>query len=135
MVVPARVRVAHKGCVTANHWRFHVDRACVLLREELKGNIMTKKLTIADPAIKEKKTGKVDPAPSKAWSHEEIEVSKGVKDKNAKRGFVTNTGKFVDRKKAAKIAKKAGEVSDKSIKKLHSHDLREAAGIAKKKLK
>jgi len=93
---------------------------------------MSKKLTIAEPALKEKKTGKVDPAPSKSWSHEEIEVSKDIKDKEAKRGFVTNTGKFVDRKKAAKIAKKVGEVTDKSIKKLHSHDLRKAAGIKKK---
>jgi hypothetical protein len=62
-------------------------------------------------------------------------VKKDIKDKDVKRGFVTNTGKFVDRKKAAKIAKKAGEISDKKIKKLHSHDLREAAGIKKKKMK
>jgi hypothetical protein len=95
---------------------------------------MGKKLEIAEPALKEKKTGKVDPAPSKAWSHEEIEVNKDIKDKDVKRGFVTNTGKFVDRKKAAKIAEKAGEVK-KGIKKLHSHDLREAANIKKKKMK
>jgi hypothetical protein len=95
---------------------------------------MGKKLEIAEPALKEKKTGKIDPAPSKAWSHEEVEVKKDIKDKDVKRGFVTNTGKFVDRKKAAKIAEKAGEVK-KGIKKLHSHDLREAAGIKKKKMK
>ena len=94
---------------------------------------MKKKLTIADPAIKEK-NGKVDAAPSKAWSHEEIEVSKDIKDSAVKRGFVTNTGKFVDRKKAAKIAMKAGEIK-KPVKKLHSHDLREAAGIKKKVMK
>jgi hypothetical protein len=93
-----------------------------------------KKLTIAEPALKEK-SGKIDPAPSKAWSHEEIEVSKDIKDKDVKRGFVTSTGKFVGRKKAAKIAKDAGEVTDKSVKKLHSHDLRKAAGISKKKMK
>lgn len=93
-----------------------------------------KKLTIAEPALKEKGTGKVDPAPSKAWSHDEIEMSKDIKDKKVKRGFITSEGKFVDRKKAAKIAEKAGEVK-KGIKKLHSHDLREAAGIKKKKMK
>ena len=94
-----------------------------------------KKLTIAKPALKEKKSGKIDPAPSKAWSHQEIEVSKDIKDKDVKRGFVTNGGKFVDRAKAAKIAKDAGEIKDKSIKKLHSSDLRKSLGIKKKKLK
>ena len=94
---------------------------------------MGKKLTIAEPALKEK-NGRIDPAPSKAWSHEEIEVSKNIKDKNVKRGFVTNTGKFVGREKAAKIAKAAGEIK-KPVKKLHSHDLREGLGIKKKKLK
>ena len=94
---------------------------------------MGKKLKIAEPALKEK-NGKVDPAPSKAWSHEEIEVSKDIKDKDVKRGFVTNTGKFVDRKKAAKIAEKAGEIK-KPVKKLHSHDLRAGLGIKKKVLK
>jgi hypothetical protein len=89
-----------------------------------------KKLTIAEPALREK-SGKVDPAPSKAWSHEEIEVSKDIKDKDVKRGFVTSEGKFVGRKKAAKIAEKAGEVK-KGIKSLHSHDLRKAAKIKKK---
>jgi hypothetical protein len=94
---------------------------------------MKKKLTIAEPAIKEK-GGKVDPAPSKAWSHEEIELAKGVKDKNAKRGFVTNEGKFVSRKKAAKIALAAHEIK-KPVKKLHSSDLRKAAGIKKKEMR
>jgi hypothetical protein len=92
--------------------------------------MMKKKLTIAEPALKEK-NGKVDPAPSKAWSHEEVELSKGIKDKNVKRGFVTNTGKFVSRKKAAKIALAAGEIK-KPVKKLHSSDLRKAMGIKKK---
>ena len=94
---------------------------------------MTKKTTVKVPAIKEK-SGKIVEAPSKAWSHEEIEMSKGLKDSKVKRGFVTNTGKFVDRKKAAKIAKAAGEIK-KPVKKLHSHDLREGAGIKKKVLK
>jgi hypothetical protein len=95
---------------------------------------MGKKLTILEPALKEKKTGKVDPAPSKAWSHEEIEVSKDIKDKAVKRGFLTSEGKFVGRKKAAKIAEKAGEIK-KKVKSLHSHDLRQGAGIKKKVMK
>ena len=94
---------------------------------------MVKKLKIAEPALKEK-SGKVDPAPSKAWSHSELEAAKGVKKKKVREGFLTNTGEFVDRKKAAKIAEKAGEVK-KPVKKLHSTDLREAAGIKKKVLK
>ena len=35
----------------------------------------------------------------------------------------------------AKIAKKAGQIKDNSIKKLHSTDLRKAAGIPKKVIK
>lgn len=94
-----------------------------------------KKVKIAEPAVKDLKSGKVHPAPSKAWSHDQVEAKEHIKDKNAKRGFVTTTGKFVGRKKAAKIAEKAGEVKDKSIKKLHSSDLREALNIKKKELK
>ena len=94
---------------------------------------MKKKSTIAEPALKEK-NGKIDPAPSKAWSHEEIEVSKNIKDKNVKRGFVTNKGEFVSRKKAAKIALAAHEIK-KPVKKLHSSDLRKAMGIKKKVMK
>lgn len=95
---------------------------------------MTKKLTIAKPALKEKRTGKIDPAPTNEYSHSEIEKVKGIKDKDVKRGFVTNTGEFVGRKKAAKIAKAAGEIK-KPVKKLHSHDLRQGLGIKKKVLK
>ena len=93
-----------------------------------------KKLTIAKPALKEKKTGKVDPAPSKAWSHDQLEAADKLKDGEVKRGFVTNGGKFVGRKKAAKIALKAGEIK-KPVKKLHSSDLRESLGIKKKVIK
>ena len=93
------------------------------------------KETIAKPALKIKKTGKIDPAPSKAWAHDQLEVRDHIRDKDVKRGFVTNGGKFVDRKKAAKIAREAGEIKDKSIKKLHSSDLRKSLGIKKKKLK
>jgi hypothetical protein len=92
-----------------------------------------KKLTISRPALKEE-NGKVDPAPSKAWSHSELEAADHLPDKKVKRGFVTNTGEFVDRKKAAKIAKAAGEIK-KRVKKLHSSDLRRAMHIKKKELK
>lgn len=61
-------------------------------------------------------------------------MSKDIKDSAVKRGFVTNTGKFVNRKKAAKIALAAGEIK-KPVKKLHSHDLRAGAGIKKKVMK
>ena len=96
---------------------------------------MAKKDTkIAEPAVKDLKSGKVHPAPSKAWSHDQVEAKEHIKDKNAKRGFVTTTGEFVGRKKAAKIAEKTGEVK-KKVKKLHSSDLRDALGIKKKELK
>lgn len=94
---------------------------------------MSKK--IVAPAIREKKTGIVMEAPSKAWAHDQIEAKEHIPDKKVKRGFVTNEDKFVGRKKAAKIAKKAGQIKDKGIKKLHSSDLREAGGIVKKKIK
>ena len=94
----------------------------------------TKKETILEPALKDRKTGKVTKAPSKAWSHTEVETVNNIKKKNVKEGFETNTGKWVDRKKAAKIADAAGELK-KPVKKLHSTDLRVGAGIKKKKLK
>lgn len=97
---------------------------------------MAKKLTIAEPAVREKKSGKVHPAPSKAWSHDQLEAKLDTKKSSVKEGFFTNTGKFVNRKKAAKIAKKAGEIknADGHIKKLHSTDLRRALHIKKKVL-
>lgn len=90
---------------------------------------------IADPAIKIKKTGEIKEAPSKAWAHDELEARDHIKPKKVKEGFVTDEGEFVSRKKAAEIAKKAGQVKDKDIKKLHSSDLRKAAGIKKKEIK
>jgi len=93
-----------------------------------------KKETVKVPAIKEK-SGKVIPAPSIAYSHEEIEKKAGRKKNEDKRGFLLSSGEFAGRKKAAKVAEKAGEVPKKVGKKLHSHDLREAMGVAKKKLK
>jgi hypothetical protein len=94
---------------------------------------MSKK--IVAPALREKKTGIVIEAPSKAWAHDQVEAKEHMPDKKVKRGFITNEDKFVGRKKAAKIAKKAGQIKDGSIKKLHSSDLRKAANIKKKEIK
>lgn len=104
----------------------------VAFREEEK--MATKKKIVA-PALREKKTGIIMEAPSKAWAHDQIEAKEHIDDDKVKRGFVTNDDKFVKRKKAAKIAKKAGQIKDKGIKKLHSSDLREHLGIPKKKIK
>ena len=101
------------------------------LREE---DMATKQKIVA-PAVKDKKTGVIIEAPSKKWAHDQIEAKEHIKDKNAKRGFVTNEDKFVKRKEAAKIAKKAGQIKKNDIKKLHSSDLRKANGLAKKKIK
>ena len=89
---------------------------------------------IKAPAIKEKDTGIIIEAPSKAWAHDQLEAKEHKKKKKVKEGFVTSDDTFVKRKKDAKIAKQAGQVKDKSIKKLHSTDLRKAGGIAKKKI-
>jgi len=105
----------------------------VALREEDK-HMATKEKIVA-PAVKDKKTGVIIEAPSKKWAHDQIEAKEHIKDKNAKRGFVTNEDKFVKRKKAAKIAKEAGQIKDKDVKKLHSSDLRKAGRLAKKKIK
>ena len=94
---------------------------------------MKKKLTIAEPALKEKKNGKIDKAPSKAWSHEELIIKEGKKAKGSKHEFELSNGKIVDRKEAAKVAEKAGEVPKSVGKKLHSHELR--AGLKVKKAK
>jgi hypothetical protein len=96
---------------------------------------MANKKKIVAPAIREKKTGVVIEAPSKAWAHDQIEAKEHIPDKKVKRGFVTSEDKFVGRKKAAKIAKKAGQIKGEHVKKLHSSDLRLANGIPKKKFK
>jgi hypothetical protein len=69
---------------------------------------MATKKRIVGAAVKEK-SGKIDKAPSVAWSHDDLEASKHLKKKNVKEGFETNTGEFVSRKKAGKIAEKAGD--------------------------
>jgi hypothetical protein len=97
-----------------------------------KGKKMAKK--IVAPALKEKKTGVIIEAPSKKWAHDQLEAKEHKKDKEVKKGFVTNDDKFVKRKKAAEIAKQAGQIK-KPIKKLHSSDLRKAEGIKKKVIK
>ena len=90
-----------------------------------------KKLTVVEPAIREK-SGKVVKAPSKAWSHDELIAREGKVAKGAKHEFVLSDGTIANRKKAAKVAEAAGEVPKSVGKKLHSHDLRNAAGIKKK---
>jgi hypothetical protein len=94
---------------------------------------MGTKLKVLVPAIKEK-SGKVIKAPSKAWSHEELKKMAGKEAKGAKHEFELSNGKIVNRKTAAKVAEKAGEVPKSVGKKLHSHDLRRAEGIKKKKM-
>jgi len=93
---------------------------------------MATKLSVLVPAIREK-SGKVVKAPSKAWSHEELIERIGKAAKGAKHMFELSDDEIVNRKKAAKIAEKSGEVPKKVGKKLHSHDLRRALGIKKHK--
>jgi hypothetical protein len=96
---------------------------------------MAKKNIVA-PALRERKTGIIMEAPSKAWAHDQIEAKEHIPDKKVKRGFITSEDKFVGRKKAAKIAKKAGQLSKTSpVKKLHTTDLRNSLGIKKKVFK
>jgi hypothetical protein len=79
------------------------------------------KLKVVKPAVKEK-SGKVI-SDSPAFSHTEIEKKAGRSKNEDKRGFLLSTGKFADRKEAAKVAKAAGEVKNPGDK-LHSHELR-----------
>jgi len=95
---------------------------------------MSKKLTVKVPAIKEK-SGKVVEAPSKAYSHDELIAKEGKKAKGSKHMFELSDGEVVNRKKAAKVAEKAGEVPKSVGKKLHSHDLRRVIGMKKKAMK
>jgi len=92
---------------------------------------MGTKLKVLVPAIKEK-SGVVVVAPSKAYSHDQLKKKAGKEAKGAKHEFELSNGKIVNRKEAAKVAEKAGEVPKSVGKKLHSHDLRRALGIKKK---
>ena len=88
----------------------------------------TKKLKVVKPVVVTKK-GKVEEAPSAKYSHDDIAKKFGKKGyKSARHEFELSNGEIVDRKKAAKVAEKAGEVK-KGIKKLHSHQLRQGLGI------
>ena len=71
--------------------------------------------TVKVPAVK-KSSGKVVKAPSKQYSHDDLETE-------GQRGFVLSDGTFANRGKAAKVAVKAKQVP-KKVKKLHSEDLR-----------
>ena len=77
------------------------------------------KLTVKVPAIKTE-DGTVVPAPDKSWSHADIMKKANVKGEH---GFVLSDGSWADRKRAAEVAKKAGEVNHPG-KKLHSSELR-----------
>ena len=93
----------------------------------------TKQLKVVKPVVVTKK-GKVEVAPNAKYSHEDIAKKFGKKGfKNAKHEFELSDGEIVDRKKAAKVAEKAGEVK-KGIKKLHSHQLRQGLGIKEVKI-
>ena len=94
---------------------------------------MAIKKKIVQPAVKEK-NGKIDKAPSIAWAHDDLEKVKHLKKSKVKEGFETNTGEFVSRKKAAKIAQKAGEIKHK-VKKLHTTDLRRSMHVKEVKVK
>ena len=88
------------------------------------------KLKVIEPAIVEKSGKVVKGKPSD--SHDNIIKKEGKKAKGAKHEFVLSNQEIADRKKAAKIAKAAGEVKNPG-KKLHSHELRKGLGIKDKK--
>ena len=71
--------------------------------------------TVKVPAVK-KSSGKVVKAKSKQQSHNDLETK-------GERGFILSDGKFAGREEAATVAKKAKQVP-KTVKKLHSEDLR-----------
>ena len=85
-----------------------------------------KKIKVVEPAIVEKSGEVVKGNPSD--SHDDIIKKTGKKAKGAKHEFVLSDGTIADRKKAAKVAKAAGEVKNPG-KKLHSHELRKALKI------
>ena len=88
---------------------------------------MKKKVKV--PAIK-KQDGKIIKAPDKSYSHSKLLNENNLGANTGQRGFVDSEDKFVNRGKAARIAKKAGQV-DKDVKKLHSHVLRKGRKATK----
>lgn len=81
---------------------------------------MKKKLKVLEPAIK---YGNKVAKGTKAMSHDDIAKREGKDKKAGKRGFILTNGEYVDRRKAAKVARKAKEVAHPG-KELHSHELR-----------
>lgn len=81
-----------------------------------------KKLRVLEPAIKY--SDKVSKG-TKAMEHDDIVKKNDGKD--GKRGFILSDGSFAGRKKAAKVAKAAKQVSHPG-KKLHSHEFRAGKG-------
>ena len=79
------------------------------------------KIKVIEPAIKTK-SGKVIKG-TVEQSHDDIIKKVGKAAKGAKHEFVLSNGEIANRKRAAKVAKAAGEVKDPG-KKLHSHELR-----------
>ena len=71
--------------------------------------------TVKVPAVK-KTSGKVVKAKSKQQSHDDLKTE-------GQRGFILSDGTFAGREEAATVAKKAKQVP-KTVKKLHSEDLR-----------
>ena len=81
---------------------------------------MKKKLKVLEPAIKyNSKVVKGTPKES----HDQIAKENGKPKKAGKRGFILSDGEYVDRRKAAKVARKAKQVAHPG-KELHSHELR-----------
>ena len=86
-------------------------------------------LKVMKPAIKDEH-GNLHTMPSWRYSHEDIKDNGKVVE--GKKGFILSDGKFVGRKKAAKVAWDAGQI-DRIVHKLHTEHLREAAGVPEKK--
>ena len=84
------------------------------------------KLKVTEPAIKEKSGKVVKGKPTE--SHDDIIKRAGKAAKGAKHEFVLSDNEIADRKKAAKVAKAAGEVKHPG-KKLHSHELRKGLKV------
>ena len=84
---------------------------------------------VLKPAIR-MDDGKIKTAPSWKYSHESIKVNGEVPE--GKKGFILSDGKFVGRKKAAKVAWDAGQIN-RIVHKLHTEHLRDAAGVPEKK--
>ena len=81
---------------------------------------MKKKLKVLEPAIK---YGSKVAKGTKAMTHDAIAKKAGKPKEAGKRGFILSDGEYVDRRKAAKVARKAKQVAHPGTE-LHSHELR-----------